>query len=100
MQMVCVAGGRTDVEKEETPVGEPYVQHTTMGAYALTIVDCGSSPPECSPAGRLSGSPGLAGQYPTSYGVNEQHERSPGHPYQRRGRNSGPKAFGPILSMT
>jgi hypothetical protein len=21
MQMVCVAGGRTDVEKEETPVG-------------------------------------------------------------------------------
>lgn len=43
---------------------------------------------------------GLAGQYSISYCANEQHERSPSDPYQRYGRGSGPKAFGPVLGVT
>jgi len=34
-----------------------------------------------------------------SNGVNEQHERGPGDPYQRDGRSSGQKAVGPVLSV-
>ena len=35
-----------------------------------------------------------------SNGANEQHERSPGDPYQRNGRSSGQKAVGPVLRVT
>ena len=36
----------------------------------------------------------------TSDGVNEQHKRDPGDPYQRNGRSSSQKAVRPVLRIT
>jgi hypothetical protein len=61
-------------------------------AYSARLAGHTSRP---SRSGAPKGAASPIADFPTSNGANEQHERSPGDPYQRGGPSSRQKAIGP-----